>query len=109
MNKHLWIQHNLCSLVLPGFVALQFPESHWPLFFLPELTQSCCTYLNLEGLKRFEEEQEAKDRVIPAFGADVGVISRSCFVVLTIKQRLNSPFPPALIVPVLFIKLLIRV
>lgn len=55
-----------------------------------------------------EEEQEAKDRVIPALGADVDVISRSCFVVLTIKQRLNSPFPPALTVPVLFIKLLIK-
>lgn len=55
-----------------------------------------------------EKEQGAKDRVIPAFGADVDVISRSYFVVLTIKQRLNSPFPPALIVPVLFIKLLIK-
>lgn len=35
------------------------------------------------------------------------VISRSYFVVLTIKQRLNSAFPPALRDPVLFIKLLI--
>lgn len=29
------------------------------------------------------------------------------FVVFPIEQRLNSPFPPAPIVPVLFIKLLI--
>lgn len=55
-----------------------------------------------------EKEQGAKDRVILSFGADVDVTSHSYFVMLTIKQRLNSPFPPALIVPVLFIKLLIK-